>query len=81
MKHTTEFGRFLAKYGLTHGVVADALGVTRAYVGMLASGKAKPIGHMQYAIEQWSKRISPREPVTMQSWYEDERGRSVRNAA
>jgi transcriptional regulator with XRE-family HTH domain len=55
------FGAHLARMNIpaSSGDVAEALGVTRSYVGMLARGQSTPSLALAFKIEDWSAGAVP----------------------
>jgi len=51
----TKFGRYLKKQKLSTADAATALGLTRSYIHMLASGSATPGLKAATVIFKWSK--------------------------
>lgn len=60
---TTLLGRYLDRYAITYAEAARAIGVTKAYISMLASGASFPSAHVMWEIERWSRGSIP-----MQAW-------------
>jgi len=63
----TVFGMYLIESNITHQETADALGISRVTVSMLARGLRYPSADLMWEIECWSKS-----KVAMSSWYEAE---------
>jgi len=71
----TPFGEWLARHAINYAAAAEALGITKAYVHLLATGKAtprmvarrgqRPLGTR---IEEWTRALDPVCPVLRASW-------------
>jgi DNA-binding XRE family transcriptional regulator len=64
----TKFGKWLNTYKHTRPEAAAELGITRQYVCMLSSGSASPGMSTAYAIQHWTKRETPDDPVMVADW-------------
>lgn len=65
----TPFGTWLTDHGISYADAARVLGVSRAYVQMMAVGKATPrIDTLGAAIEAWTKGLDPKNHVAAETW-------------
>jgi len=62
------FGNFLRKNTITRDQAAKDLGVTAAYISMLAHGKATPGLKLAMDISRWSARKRLTEVFTAEKW-------------
>jgi len=67
MGKQTQFGKYLEGAGLSYEEAADALGITRSYVGMLARGDVTPALELAFKIADWARARGGGE-VPADSW-------------
>ncbi len=71
MRSMTPFGKWLEWHGISYASAARALGISRAYVQMLATGSATPrLKTVGAAIQAWTQQLNPDWVITVASWFE-----------
>lgn len=53
-KKTTDFGKYLTEREISYEDAAEALDITRSYVGMLVRGDHTPALELAFKIADWS---------------------------
>jgi len=64
----TPLGSWLERHGISYATAAGELGVTRAYIHSLATGKSSPTIKFAAKIAVWARALDEADPLEVSAW-------------